>query len=336
MGSEMFRKVQYGKETVRGTAVAATKMWMGSATLPKDREPVHPQDALGLRVRAARTEILQLLADPVTLAMDGDAGAYYQGLPLLLGTTLRGGVTASETTGGQGDYAWDFSPSLTAAAAPDTMTLEIGDNDQNYEIEYLMGKTLTFDWAFGENGFMNVSGEYFGRQVTPSTATGSLTRPTITAINANTGKFYVDTAWSGLGGTQKTGLLRSGNIQIATGNHPKWLGSGNRYFDSYGEGYLDVTGQLVLEGGAEAKAIFDLFQAGTARALRFSWTGPQIGTGTNHSLRIDVFAAFDEVIPLSGFADGNTLYSVTFTGVTDNLSTAHLLGVAVTTNSNAY
>lgn len=336
MGSEMFRKVQYGKETNRGTAVAATRMWMGTATIPKDREPKHPSDTLGLRVRSARTEILQLLADPVTLAMNGDTGAYYQGLPLLFGTTLKGGVTATETTASQQDYAWTFDPSLTAAAAPDTVTLEIGDNDQAYEIEYLMGKTITIDWAFGENAYVNVSAEMFGRQVTATTFTGSLTKPTVTGINANTGKFYLDPAWASLGSTQKTGLLRSGNLQIGTGNHPKFLGSGNRTFDTHGEGYLDATGSLVLEGGAGAKSILDDFQAGTARALRFAWTGPQIGTGVNHLLQVDVFAAFDEVIPLSGFADGNTLYAVTFSGITDNLATPHMLGVKVVTNQNSY
>jgi hypothetical protein len=335
MGSEMFRKVSFGKETTRGTAVAADTMWYGSATIPKDREPMHPSDALGLRARAARTEILQLLADPITLAMDGDAGAYFQGLPIMFGCTLKGAVTATETTGSQADYAWDFSPSLTAAAAPDTMTLEIGDNDQAYEIEYLMGKSITIDWAFGENGFVNVSGEFFGRQVSKTTATAGLTRSTVTGVNANTGKFYVNASWATLGNTQKT-ILRSGNIQIDTGNHPKFLGGGNRYFDSHGEGYVNVTGQLVLEGGADAVALYDAYQAGTPQAFRFIWTGPQIGTGAVHTLRVDVFAAIDEMIPLSGFADGNTLYSLTFSGVTDNLATAHLLGVNVITNVSAY
>lgn len=335
MGSEMFVKVQYGKETTRGTAVAATKKWMGTANIPKDREPVHPKNTLSLRARSARTEILQLLADPITLAMDGDGGAYYQGLPLLFGITLKGGVTATETTPSQQDYAWDFTPSLTAAAAPDTITLEVGDNDQGYEIEYVMGRSINIDWAFGENAFVNISAECFGRQVTPTTLTGSLTNPTLTAINANTGKYWLDSTWATLGTTLKSNL-RSGNIQIATGNHPKFLGGGNRYFDSYGEGYLSVTGSLVLEGGADAKARLDDYQAGTHRAMRFQWTGPQIGTGTTHALQINVFAAFDEVIPLSGFADGNTLYAVTFSGVTDNQSTPRMIGATVTTNQNSY
>lgn len=336
MGSEMFFGVQYGKETVRGTAVAATKKWMGQATVPEDRDPAHPQDALGLRYRSARTEILQILADPVTLAMAGNSGAYYQGLPLLFGITLKGGVTASETTASQADYAWDFTPAANAAGAPDTATLEVFDNDQCYEIEHLMGKTITIDWAFGENQMVNVSAECFGKQVTPTTKTASLTNPAITVINANTGKIWMDAAWANLGTTQKTGFLRSGSIQIATGNHPKYLGGGAKTFDGYGEGYLDVSGSLVVEGGAEAKAWLDNYQAGAHKAMRLAWTGPQIGTGVFHKLQIDIFASV-RVVPFSGFADGNTLYAVTLEGVTDNLSpTAHGLGVSVVTNQNAY
>lgn len=333
MGSQMFRKVQYGKETTRGTAVAATKMWMGSATIPVDREPRHPNDTLGLRVRSSRTEIPQLLADPVTLAMDGETGAYFQGLPLLFGITLKGGVTATEQTPSQKDYLWDFTPSLTAAANPDTVTLEIGDNDQAYEIEYLMGKKINIEWSAGENGFVNVTCEAFGRQVTPTTFTAALTRPTVTGIHANMVKTYIDATWAALGTTQKT-FVRSGTIEINPGNHPKFIGGGNKTFDTHGEGYLEVTGSLVVEGGADAVARLNDFQAGTHRAFRFKFLGPQIGTGTNAMLQVDVFAALDEVVPLSNFADGNSLYAVTFVGVTDNLATPNMLGVKVVTDQN--
>lgn len=333
MGSEMFVKVQYGKESTRGTAVAATKRFLGTANIPNDRTVAHPTYSMGRRSRSHRTEIRQLLADPVTLTM---AEAYYQALPMLFGITLKGGVTASETTGGQGDYAWDFTPSLTAAAAPDTITLEAGDNDQNYEIEYLMGKRITIDFALGDASAVNIACECFGRQVTASTATASINPLAVNEIHGNTAKIWIDSTWATLGTTQKTGLLRGGNIEIATGNHPKWLGAGNKYFDSYGEGFADLTGSFIFEGGAAAKGYWDDFQAGTHRAIKLSFTGPQIGTGTYYSLILNMFVAFDEVIPLSGFADGNTLYAVTFSAIDDNQATPHNFGVLVTTNANSY
>jgi hypothetical protein len=178
--------------------------------------------------------------------------------------------------------------------------------------------------------------EAFGKQVAKSTVTAAILPLAATGIMANTAKLWIDSTWATLGTTQKSGLLRGGSIELATGNHPKFLGSGNKVFDSHGEGYLSLTGNLILEGGAGAVAIYDDFAAGTHRAMRLSFTGPQIGTGTPHSLIVDMFVAFDEVIPLSGFADSNTLYAVTFSGIDDNAATPHIFGVKTTTSVNAY
>lgn len=333
MGSEMFVKNQYGKESTRGTAVAATKRFLGTVTIPEDRTPAHPAYSMGRRSRSHRTEIRQILADPISMNLPE---AYYQILPMLYGITLKGGVTASETTGGQGDYLWDFTPSLTAAAAPDTITLETGDNDQNYEIEYVMGKNLTLDFALGENAGVNITCEAFGKQISKSTVTASINPLAVNAIIANTAQLWIDSTWATLGTTVKTGLLRGGNIQIATGNHPKFLAAGVKTMTGHGEGYADLTGSFVLEGGAAAVSIFDAYQAGTHLAMRLAFTGPQIGTGAYYKLQYDMFVGIDSVIPLSGFAEGNTLYAVQFMALDDNEATPHNFGVQVTTNANAY
>lgn len=336
MGSQMFTKIQYGKETTRGTPVAATRKWLGTATIPRDREPRHARRTISQRAESFSTEILQILADPITMSMSGDAGAYYQGLPVLFGVTLKGGVVATETTPSQQDYAWNFTPSLTAPANPDAITLEIGDNDQGYRIEYVMGKTIQIEFSLGENAFVDISAELFGRQVSKNTLTAGISNTAVDGISANSTKIFIDSTWATLGTTEKTGLLRSGSVQINTGNHPKFLAGGGNTFSTHGEGTLKITGNFVLEGGAQAVSIFDDYQAGTARAVRLMWTGPQIGTGVNHKLQLDMYVAFDEVIPLSGFADGNTLYAVTFFGISDNQSTPNMLGVQVVTNRSTY
>jgi hypothetical protein len=330
MGSRMFWKNQYGKESTRGTAVAATKRFLGNVTLPEDRTPAHPSYSMGRRSRSHITEIRQILADPISMALDE---AYFQILPMLFGITLKGGVTASETTGGQADYAWDFTPSLTAVAAPDTITLEAADNDQAYEIEYVMGKTLTFDYALGDNSAMKIVCEAFGKQISPTTVTASINPLAVNGIMPNTAEIWIDSTWATLGTTKKSALLRGGNIQIATGNHPKFL---VKTMNGYGESYADLTASFTLEGGADAKAIFDAYQAGTHKAIKLTFTGPQIGTGTYYKLTFNMFGAFDSVIPLSGDQDGNTLYQANFVALDDNQATPHNFGVLVTTNANAY
>lgn len=337
MGSKMFWKSQYGKETTRGTAVAATKRWYGSANIPKDHELQHPEYALGVRAASGHTEIRQILADPVTLALDD---GYYQALPVMFGTLLKGGVVATEQTATKGDYLWDFTPDLTTVGNPDTITLQVGDNDQAYAIEYLMGKKLTLDFSLGDDADMKLAEECFGRQVSKTTFTAAITAPTVTEpIVANTAQMWLDGTWATLGTTAKTGLLRGGSIEIGSGNHPKFLAAnGGKTFYTHGEGDIYGACKFVFEGGADAVAIFDAYQAGTPKALRFKWTGNLIAAGAlAYSLTIDLYGTFDEVLPLDGEKDENTLYGAVFSTLTDLQATEqHNLGVKVSVNQNVY
>jgi hypothetical protein len=335
MGSTTFWKVQYAKETVKGTAVAATKRWYGTASIPKDRELVHPEYTLGIRAASASTEIRQLLADPVTLQVDN---GYYQALPALLGTLLKGGVTATEQTSGKGDYLFDFTPSLTAAGAPDTLCLQVGDNDQAYGINYLMGKKFTISSAVGNNSDAKISQEFFGQQVTKLAFTASISAPAVVEpIMDNTLQMWMDPTWANIGTTVQSNLLRDVTAEIGTGNHPKFLANGLKTFATYGEGDIYGALKFTFEGGAGAVAIFDAYQAGTAEAIQLKWTGGIISAGSlAYSLTLQFYGTFDEVIPLSGDKDGNTLYGAVFSTISDGQATPHVVGAKVSVNQNAY
>jgi hypothetical protein len=335
MGSQMFWKCQYGKETVRGTAVASTKRFYGSANIPKDRSLEHPEYLLGVRAKSGMTEIRQILADGVTLSMDN---GYYQGLPFMLGSLLQGGLTPAEVTVGKGDYKWIFTQLLTTLGNPDTFTLQYGDNDQAYAIEYLMGKKINFDFSLGDNSDVKVSQEFFGRQVSKVTFTAAINVPATTEpIVANTMQMWLDGTWATLGTTAKTSLLRSGSIEIGSGNHPKFLANGAKTFSTHGEGDIYGACKFVFEGGADAVAIFDAYQLGTPKALRFKTTGSLISAGSApYSMQIDLYGTFDEVIPLSGDKDGNTLYGAVFSTITDLQATQHNVGVEVVVNQSVY
>jgi hypothetical protein len=336
MGSETFVKNQYALEVTRGTPVTvATKRWWGQATIPVDRTPQHPKYTLGVRAQSGHTEIRKILADPVNLTVDD---GYYQALPMLLGTLMKGGITPTEQTTGKGDYLWDFTPSLTAANNPDTITLQTGDNDQCYLIEYLMGKKLTLDFDSDADADVKLAWEGFGRQVSKGTFTASINTPTVLEpILASSGQIWIDPAWASLGTTAKTNLLRSGTVEIGTGNHPKNNSTGNKTFGTHAEGYIYAACKFVLEGGADAIAAYDAYLAGTPKAIRLKWTGGLIpGPGLAYSLTIDMFGAFDEVRPLDGFKDTNTLYGAVFSTLTDLQATQHALAVKLSVNQQVY
>jgi hypothetical protein len=331
MGEFVFRKIQYGKEVTRGTAVVATKMWPGTIQVPIDRQPTFNQLTTGRRARAQAGVINQLLVDGFTLSMEQ---APFQVLPFLFSMGLKGGVTASETTAGQSDYLWDFTPSLTAANAQNGMTVEFGDDVQAFEMEYSMARRITIAGALGENAGVSVEAECFARQITATTFTGSLAPLAYEYMVANMAKLYKDSTWATLGSTQITGTLQDFSIEIMTGLHPKFLGDGQKTFSTHGEGYVDAIATFTLEGNAAADAIFDDFQAGTKRALQLQILGSQIGTGTTYALKINMFGQFESVIPLNSEKNGNNLHMAVFHCLDDNQSTPHNLGVTVTTIAN--
>jgi hypothetical protein len=332
MGEATYIKNQYGKEVTKGTSVVATRIFPGEVKLPKDRTPVKVRFMDGTRLPAHKKSINQIHVDGIRLTMPVGV---FQGLPMLFSITLKGGVTATEVTTSQADYLWDFTPSWTATNAPDAITLETGDNTQAYEVEYVMGRRIKISGKIGDDGFIAVECDAFGKQITPTTFTASQALPGQELMLGNMVKLYIDPLFANAGATEKTGLLKEFSLEIMVGNHAKFLAGGSKMMSSHGEGIVDAILTLTMEGNTDADANFDLYQAGTEKAVRIEILGSQIGTGTVHSAKFDLFGSFDEVIPLGGEDNGNNLHTAIFSINSNRLSTQAALGVKVTTNINA-
>lgn len=335
MGSRFFSKVQFGKESTRGTAVAADTLMLGRIpAVGSDRMPVFPREDVGINAAAVRSVIHQYLYSNTLTTEHG----YFQQLPVLFGCGLKGGVTATETNGGQGDYAWAFTPSLTAANSPDSLTIELGDDVQAFETEHAMFERIRISGtvAQGQDASpVTVEADFFGRQLTPTSFTGAIALPTAEPINAKLARFYLDTSWSGVGGTEKTNILRGFDIEILTGVHPKFSGSANKYFNTYGEGLLEVTANFTFEGNSDADAIFDLHQANTLSIARLKIEGAAIGSGANHSLSIDIGGKWESVSPLASEDRNDNLHTAVLRGHYDATG-AKLMQVNVVTDVSAY
>lgn len=331
MGERVLSQIQYGPESTRGTAVAATrKLGATIKAIPIDRKWEAVKYADGSRANAThKRNDVYLVEDTLTIEH-----GYFQAFPMLFQCSLDGTITPTEQTGSQGDYLWTSLPSLTAANDPDTITLELGDNIQAYEIEYCMFRRIKISGKIAQDGGpspVSIEAEYFGRQVTPTTFTSSLSLPTgLEMLNAKFARLYLDTAWAGLGGTEQTSLLREFEIELLAANHPKSTGSGNRYFDTHGEGEVATMATFVLEGASGADSIYDLYQAGTERAMRFQLSGGQIASGVNHRLRVDAFGYFEAVRPMDQESNGNNLHVAIFRSKKD--TSGNLMQQEVITN----
>lgn len=337
MGSRFFSKVQFSKEGTRGQAVAADTLVLGRIpAVGTDRTPVFPREDVGVNAPAVRAVIHQYLYSN-TLSIEH---GYFQALPWILGCGLKGGVSASEANVGQGDYEWNLTPSLSAANSPDSVTIELGDDTQAFETEYAMFERIRLSWtvAQGQDASpVGIEADFFGRQLTPTSFTSGISIPTVEPLNGKLSRMYVNSAWADVGTTEKTNILRGADIEILTGVHPKFAGSANKYFNSYGEGLIEVTANVTLEGNSDADAIFDAQQAGTFQVLRFAINGGQIGSGDNHILTVDIGGYWESVSPLGSEDRNDNLHSGVFRGVAVDVSgTMKMLAVNVTTNVSAY
>jgi hypothetical protein len=242
-------------------------------------------------------------ADPVTLAIEN---GYFQALPMLFSIFLKGGVTPTETTGGQGDYLWTFTPSLTASNAHDSISLQSGDDQQAFGLEYLLARKLKISGKFGQDQAVAIEAEAFAKQVSPITFTAAIAPFVATPMIANMTQIFLDPSWATKGTTKKSNLFRDFDIELTNGLHSKFNGD-NLAMTGHGEGFLEVITTLTFENNADAITIWNNFRAQTSQALRIKIPGAQIGTGTNNDLAIDQWGNWEEVRPMDSEDEGDNL-----------------------------
>lgn len=334
MAGEMtFIKNQYGKENpaAHGTGVAATRIWPGTIKVPPDRKPDHPTELTGSRIQNRRTVIKQILVDGMTMTMDA---AQFQALLMVFAMGLKGNVTG--VAANTADYASVFTPSWSASNALDSFSVETGDNIQAFEIDYVMAKRIVISGKLGDDSFVKVEVECFGESMDPVTFTASLTPENGEFMLTNLTKIWIDGTWANLGTTQKTGLLREFSVEILTGLHPKFLANGVKTFTHHGEGSPELAMTLTFETDTVSDGLFDGYQAGTEYAIRLMIEGGPCAVGEdNHSLTIDAFGAFDQIVPLDGDENGNNLTTGIFTATGDREATENKFGVTVVTDRAA-
>lgn len=317
MGERALTKIQFGIESVRGTALAADTMFIAQTQpVTPDRRVRYIPANLGVRSAEVDTEIDEYLVRQ-TLRFDH---LYFQALPALFSCGVKGSISPSEQTVGEGDQLWTFDPSETAANAPDSMTLEVGDDVQAYEAEFVMFERFHIAGQVNQDGgdaAVTMDADFFGRQWSPISFTGGLSVPAANYLNAKLARFYLDTTWAGVGGTEKSDILRAFDVEILTGVHPVFAGSANRYFNTYGEGVLAVMANFTFEGNSDADAIWDSWRSQALQVVRLEISGPQIGSGEDNKLTIDIGGTWEEVVPMAEDDRGNNLHTAILHGMYD-------------------
>lgn len=283
MGATVLRKVQFGKETTSGTAVAATTImrWPADATLNDMRTVEVVEEALGQRFGKGRTYQPQLLGQ-----MDvPDNPATFEQLPYWLQAGIEGLASPTQDSTGSG-YIYQYDSGNTAAStAPTTYTIEGTDAQADFEMEYGFVTEFTLSGAAGE-GVM-IGGTWQGRQVSTSTETTTATLPTVEEILFGKGKLYIDAAGGTIGTTQKTATWLGFSLAVPTGLKPLFSADGAIYFTTVTWSPEDPpTLELTVRNDATGAALLAGAKAGTVQLVRMEFTGATLTTAGDYTTKV--------------------------------------------------
>ena len=338
-GQRAFRKIQLGMESTAGTAVPATDVVLGILSQVYTDKVWHkPEQDRG--VLAMNYEDPFQVGDDVELDFEGEL--YDDFLVFLLSMAIRGNITATQPDNVNEPlhYLWLFEMGLATANTPDiangieTGTIEFGDNLQAYETEFLYVKSIEISGAPNESVTVTVT--FGGRQVGEVTFTGALTAPAAAYFAENLTTFFIDTSYAGIGGTQKSGMLRAWTWKFETGFSPLYAADGSFFFSSLNEVPKKVDLELTYyRDGTNSEAAKDLFESqGTTyiRIALLSHTEMDSAQGNPEYVYLDGAFKYTEW-PAVEDEDGTAVVTVTAESFYDTTA-SKMFGVSVGTKKS--
>lgn len=297
-GGFTFNKIQLGRESTAGTAVAATTIWRGMMAMLEDaRDRQQVEEQVGLFAPQERSYDTMLLAK---LSMPATELTFEQVCHI-----FEAGVKTA-TPSGAGTYTriYDF-PTGSTPNTIKTYTIEAGNtlvSPDVREAEYCFVEEFELSGKSGEAWKM--SANWIGRQLSTSVFTPSIALPTVNEAVFGRTKLYIDATGGTLGTTQKTGVLMGAKIRVRTGIVYVPVGDGNLVFATHKfvVPKIDFSLTLELESTSVVAAERAIYEADSSRLFRLAIDGDNPAT---HSLKLDWAGKYDKINDYEN-ANGNT------------------------------
>lgn len=328
MATAAFRKIQWSKETSRGSPVACDNSLLGGTLrLTPVPEWFTPDDEE--RGSLAQHYTQELVGQRATLRYEGAAD--FEQLIAFLAMTLKGGVTPSTPGGGVNTRDWAFAPALTSLNAQDSFTFQYGDAQQAYQVAFGLVQQLELNFAL--NAPVGLTADMFARYPTKVSFTGSPVLPTPERIVAAKTKLFIDTTWAGLGGTQKSSLLMGGRVRLPSGLTPVKYGDGSLDWSSVAENKRAAEVELIFVHDADGVVAYDDFAAATQKFIRLEVLGSLIEGSLYKRLQIDLALRYVSLDTLVDAQDGKSVVRLTASTFPD--SSGNEISVAVRNTQTA-
>jgi hypothetical protein len=304
-GIQDFTYFNIGKETTRGTPVAPTRQLYLEGTgnfEPSFNINFHEGENYGRRSRIRRATSQ---GEDVVIHGRSVNGfpfdSYVFPLSQLLGALVYTGAGADRTV--------TVVPSMTAANNPLAFSVDVGDDVQNWRLQYAM--LTRWKQSAGLNDLTQLEFDGFAQRAV-KTAKASPAANTAVVIPGDLWTWKFATTFAGLtGASVQANLVVDHELEVLTGIVAEHYQDGNPYFGQHVETSIGGTLKLTVESTAFAiTEFYDKAVAQTLDFVRAKATSPVVLGASFYSLQHDMGIFWDEPKIISRERDGINLYEV--------------------------
>ncbi|MDR7534661.1 MAG: hypothetical protein QN162_15175 [Armatimonadota bacterium] len=321
------RIYQMGRETTRGTAVAATTRWIGELEVTPQEPVIVPAAQLGILVEHPTTDAIATRHAELRLSAD----LTYEQILHVLNMGLQGVTSGS---GAGADKTWTFAPTYTGDPALNSFTFQrrLTDGTTNWDerVAYVLATEWTVSAAVGENAKVEVSA--VGRPVeTGQAITPSIPVPAVNFVPASAFKVYVNDTLATIGTTQLSGTVVSFRLTYQSPVVVKYYldARTDKSFTAVALRRAAWTCELQVEWTAAVEAERTKAASRSIRYVRLEAVGPALGA-SNYKVTFD-FPAVHEAgqFDQAGDRDGADTATLRLRDIYDSANSFGLKAVVV-------
>lgn len=311
-GIQDFTYFNIGKETTRGTPVAPTRQLYleGTGVLePTLGLNFHEGENAGRRsmVRRATAQ-----GEDVTFRARSANGFPFDSFVFPL-SQLKGGMTG---TGAGADKTWAAAPAMTGNNNPEAYSIDVGDDTQNYRLQYAMLRRFRQTAGLGDLTQVEFEG-FAQRSVKTAKASPAANLAVVIPGDLWTWKFAA--TFAGLPGASVVpNMVIEHDLEVMTGLIWEHYQDGNMFGSQHHE--TSIGGTLKLVVASTAAVITEFYDkwatpaAGggqTISYVRAKATSPVVLGGSFYSLQYDMPVIYEDPKVIARERNGVNLYEVT-------------------------
>lgn len=300
--STVSQGVQFGVESVPGTAVAADKLFNSLTVSPGEKVDMQDFRPTGQKY----SSIVVPGKEWVEFGIEGigDYTEIIYALSSILSTASVGTVDTSAKE-------WTYSPASRGADVTKTFTIEQGDANKAHKFTY--GLFTSLEMEFSRDG-VKLGGSGIGQALADNiTLTASPTALTQKPMLPTHIDVFLDDTSGALGTTKYVRVLNA-KLTIGDRFNPIWaLNSTIGSFVAHVESVPTVEIELLLEADSVAMLLLGTLRAGATKFLRLKANS---GTDLAGAATLPYLFQFDmagKISDVSDFSDEDGVYAITWT-----------------------